>query len=103
MAIGKRERQNNLMLVKAMHVVVMGMNDEDAIEPWFYSYPDEADEEELLEIAGDAEMMDDLCSNFRRRMEQGARDGWFTQHLDEFGESFGKQEKSHVYGAKEEA
>lgn len=100
MGIGKRERQNNLMLVKAMHVVVMGLNDEDAVEPWFYSYPDGADEEELLEIAGDAELMDDLCSNFRRRMAQGAGGGWFTQPLDEFGESFGKHEMSHVYGAK---
>ena len=103
MAIGKRERQNNLMLVKAMNVVVMGLSNEDAIEPWFYAYPDGADEEELLEIAGDVELMDDLCSNFRRRMAQGSEDGWFTQPYDELKESFGKQEKSHVYGAKEEA
>lgn len=99
MGIGKREQQNNLMLVKAMHVVVMGLNDEDAVEPWFYSYPDGADDEELMGIAGDAEMMDDLCSNFRRRMAQGADSGWFTQPYEEFSESFGKEEP-HVYGAR---
>ena len=100
MGIGKRERQNNLMLVKAMHVVVMALNDEDAIEPWFYSYPDGADEEELLEIAGDVELMDDICSNFRRRMAQGAKSGWYTKPYEEFRESFGKQEKPHVYGER---
>lgn len=100
MSIGKREQQNNLMLIKAMHVVVMGLNNEAVTAQWFYSYPDGADDEELLYIAGDVELMDDICSNFREIMKHGAKGGWFTQPLDEFDETFGKDEHPHVYGAK---
>jgi len=107
MAIMEIERKRNFELIKAMHTVVMTLNDDDAIDPWFYSYPDGSDDGELMEIAGDSEMMDDLCSNFRRRMAQGSSGGWFTQPYHEFSESFerrsqGLPEHSHVYGAKEE-
>lgn len=102
MGIGPKEQLSNFELVKAMNTVVMALNDEDAVEPWFYDYPDGADDDELMEIAGDAELMDGICSNFKRRMAQGSKDGWFTQPYDEFRESFGKQERSHVYGARKE-
>lgn len=107
MAIMEIERKRNFELINAMHTVVMTLNDDDAIDPWFYSYPDGSDDGELMEIAGDAELMDDLCSNFRRRMEQGSNGGWFTQPYFEFSESFdrrskGLHEPSHVYGAKGE-
>ena len=46
------------------------------------------------------ELMDDICSNFRRRMSQGAKGGWHTQPYEEFRESFGRKEKPHVYGEK---
>jgi len=107
MAIMEKERARNLELIRAMHVIVMCLEDEDAIMPWFYSYPDGADEDELLEIAGDTELMDDLCSNFGRRMAQGSRYGWSTQPYDESAVSFDRRSKglpepSHVYGARKE-
>ena len=97
MPIMSKEQENNLKLIKAMHTVVMSLNDEDAIAPWFYSYPDGADDEELMEIAGDMELMDDLCVNFRRRMKFGADNGWFTQPHEEFMQTRGEP---HLYGAK---
>lgn len=98
MSIMSKEQSENLKLIKAMHTVVMSLNDEDAIEPWFFDYPDGADDEELEYIAGDMELMDDLCSNFRNRMAQGAKSGWFTQPYDEFKYTRGEK---HLYGAEE--
>ena len=98
MPIMSKEQSENLKLIKAMHTVVMALDDEDAIEPWFYSYQDGANDEELMGIAGDIELMDDLCSNFRCRMNQGAKYGWFTQPYDEFKQTLGEK---HLYGASE--
>lgn len=97
MPIMSKEQSENFKLIKAMHTVVMALNDEDAIEPWFYSYPDRADDEELMDIAGDYELMDDLCSNFRCRMASGAKHGWVTKPIDGLIE---KSSKIYVYGAK---
>ena len=97
MAIMNIEQRRNFELIKAMHTVVMYLNDEEAIEPWFYAYPDGADDEELMEMAGDMESMDFLCANFGRRIAQGAENGWFTQPYSEFEETIGEK---HLYGAK---
>lgn len=105
--IGELEQRNNFELVKAMHTVVTYLNNEDEVEPWFFAYPDGADDDELMEIAGDEESMDYICSNFRRRMLRAAKEGWFTQPYSEFHESFerraqGLQEPNHLYGAVKE-
>jgi len=94
--VGEITQKRNFELIKAMHTVVIYMNNEDAIEPWFFAYPDGADDEELMDMAGDSELMDDLAGNFRRRMAQGMDDGWITSPLWEW-----EPESIRVYGCRE--
>lgn len=87
------ERANNLKLLKAMHEVVMCLNDEDAIEPWLFLVPDEPDEDDFAFIAGDHELMDAVCRSFRHRIAQGGKAGWLPTCIP------GNSEVGQLYGS----
>lgn len=75
-----REFNENRKLLKAMHEVIMYMNDEECVIPWLYVVPDCPTEEDFEDIASDREAMDMACACFRRIVEQSGKHGWFTNY-----------------------
>ena len=80
-------------LLKAMHLLVMSMNDEGAYLYWINTIPDQASDEDLLEIAMDEDesIYREACQDFRRICEDHLEHGFY---LGGFGKPGG------LYGAK---
>lgn len=64
-------------IMKAMHIIVQAMNNEDAYMKWILTVPDEASDEELFEIAEDEELFADACSAFKSVMKTYIKDGLY--------------------------
>ena len=67
-------------LLKAMNTIVKYMNDEDAYSRWILTVPDAADDDELMEIAGDEddEIFGEACKEFRRIVNKYMPEGLFV-------------------------
>ena len=63
-------------LMKAMHTIVRTMNNEDAYYEWINIVPDEADDNELMDIAQDDELFADSCNAFKSIMQVYGDDGF---------------------------
>ena len=75
------KRNTNLQydLLKAMNLIVSSMNHEEAYYgDWLYIWPDEADDEEIREMAEDAEYFDDVAAAFFRVCKVYGKDGLCT-------------------------
>ena len=83
-------------LLKAMHTLVMAMNDENAYLTWINVIPDGADDEELMEIAADddEEIYRDACHTFREICGRYMKYGFY---LGGYGRPCG------LYGAKDDS
>lgn len=64
-------------IVKAMHSIICAMNNEEAYFRWIYIVPDEADEEDLRDIAASDELFADAVSAFKRIFTAYKDDGLF--------------------------
>lgn len=70
MSYDKRER---VEILKAMHRLVLAMNDEEAYMAWIILIPDGADDAELESIAlEDEEIFGDACNLFNRLVKNYA-------------------------------
>ncbi len=61
---------------KAMHTIVRNLNDENAYMRWIELVPDEATEEDLVDIADDDELFDEACGLFTRLVARYGKDGY---------------------------
>lgn len=71
---GVSDRFANL---KAMNELIKSMNNEDAYFEWINLIPDQACDEDLLDIAQDQELFDDSVNLFIRLCEEYIEDGLF--------------------------
>lgn len=75
----KRDTNLQYDLLKAMSLIVSNMNHEEAYYGnWLYIWPDGADDEEIREMAEDAETFDDVAAAFFRVCNRYGKDGLFT-------------------------
>ena len=76
------KRNTNLQydLLNAMNLIVSSMNNEDAYDSsgWLYIWPDGADDDEIREMAEDAEYFDDVAAAFFRVCKIYGKDGLCT-------------------------
>ena len=53
---------NRYEIMKSMHTIICAMNNEDAYSSWIYIVPDEASDDDLMDIATDDELFADACA-----------------------------------------
>ena len=67
------DKHERVDVLKAMHRLVLAMNDEEAYMAWVYCIPDGADDTELEDIAlHDEEIFRDACNLFNRLVKDYA-------------------------------
>lgn len=64
-------------IMKAMHTLVMAMNNEDAYMEWIMTVPDEASGDDLMDIATDDELFAEACAAFKSAMQEYGGDGFY--------------------------
>ena len=64
-------------IMKAMHTLVMAMNNEDAYLEWIMTVPDEASEDDLMDIATDDELFAEACAAFKSAVRDYGKDGFY--------------------------
>lgn len=64
-------------IMKAMHTLVMAMNNEDAYMEWIMTVPDEASDDDLMDIATDDELFAEACTAFKSTMQEYGGDGFY--------------------------
>lgn len=75
----KRNTDLQYDLLKAMNLIVSSMNNEEAYDgAWLYTWPDGADDDEIREMAEDAEYFDDVAAAFFRVCKVYGKDGLYT-------------------------
>lgn len=63
-------------LVKSMNTIVKALNDESGYyDHWIYIVPDEATDEDLMDIAYDEELLEDTINCFKTIMAEYLEDG----------------------------
>ena len=73
-----KETLKKYELVKAMNIIVKSLNDETGYyDYWVNIVPDEADDEDLMDIAYDEELLEDATNYFKTIMEEFINDGIF--------------------------
>lgn len=66
-------------LVKAMNAIVKSLNNEEAYyNHWIDIVPDEADDDDLYDIAIDEELFNDTVKLFKRNMREYLKDGIYV-------------------------
>ena len=70
-------------ILKAMNLLVKSMNDEDAYAEWICTIPDQADDEDLMEIAADEDesVYCEACHDFRRICNRYLCDGIYVGNI----------------------
>ena len=70
--------QERFETIKSMNTIIKSMNDESAYTAWIYVIPDEADDDELREIAEeDEESFEDACKLFARLVKKYMKYGLY--------------------------
>lgn len=64
-------------IAKAMHQIIRCMNNEDAYMAWIYTVPDEASDEDLMDIAKDDKLFADTCNAFKSIFAEYQKDGLY--------------------------
>lgn len=65
-------------VVKAMHLIMQSMNNEDAYFSWIYTMPDCPDAEDFEFFASDEKEFDDLCDVFFKICRIYGKDGLYV-------------------------
>lgn len=69
---------NRIEVLKAMHLIMQSMNNEEAYWYWAtYAVPDEPSEDDFESIAENKDEFDDCVNTFRRAMNLYGKDGIF--------------------------
>jgi hypothetical protein len=68
---------DRICLMKAMHTVVCALNNEDAYYEWIEIVPDEASNDDLIDIAEDDWLFMDACRTFRSIISEYVDDGFY--------------------------
>lgn len=63
-------------ILKMMHELVINMNNENAYMSWIYLVPDEATEEDFMDIAEDESDFDEVCHMFNVLVRKYGKDGY---------------------------
>lgn len=80
--------QERFDVLKGMDTIIKSMNDESAYTAWIYIIPDEADDDELMEIAEeDEESFNDACKLFAKLVKKYMKYGLYVD-----GEVYGATE-----------
>lgn len=80
--------QERFEALKSMNTIIKSMNDESAYTSWIYIIPDEADDDELREIAEeDEESFKDACKLFAKLVNKYMKYGLYID-----GEVYGATE-----------
>lgn len=80
--------QERFEALKSMNTIIKSMNDESAYTSWIYIIPDEADDDELREIAEeDEESFRDACNLFAKLVKKYMKYGLYIE-----GEVYGATE-----------
>lgn len=65
-------------VIKSMNTIVKALNDESGYyDDWIYTVPDEATDNDLMEIAYDEELLEEAIESFKRIMAEYLEDGIF--------------------------
>ena len=64
-------------IVKAMHEVIRCMNNEDAYMEWILTVPDQATDDDLMDVATDDELFAEACTAFKSAMHDYSEDGFY--------------------------
>jgi hypothetical protein len=65
-------------LIKAMHLIVSSLNDEDAYFSWINTMPDGATDDDFVDIAESNEQYDDICAAFMRIVKGYGNSGLYV-------------------------
>ena len=80
--------QERFEALKSMNTIIKSMNDESAYNEWIWIIPDEADDDELMEIAEeDEETFEDACKLFAKLVKKYIKYGMYID-----GEVYGATE-----------
>lgn len=69
---------DRICLMKAMHTVVCALNDEEAYCEWINLVPDDANNDDLVDIAEDDWLFQDACNTFREIMLNYSEGGFYV-------------------------
>ena len=64
-------------IMKAMNSLIMALNNEDAYMEWIMTVPDEASDDDLMDIATDDELFAEACAAFKSAMQEYGGDGFY--------------------------
>lgn len=71
--------QERFEALKSMNTIIKSMNDESAYDAWIYIIPDEADDDELMEIAEkDEDIFKDACNLFAKLIKRYMKYGLYV-------------------------
>lgn len=83
-----KNAQERFEALKSMNTIIKSMNDESAYNEWIWIIPDEADDDELMEIAEeDEETFEDACKLFAKLVKKYMKYGMYID-----GEVYGATE-----------
>lgn len=83
-----KNAQERFEALKSMNTIIKSMNDESAYNEWIWIIPDEADDDELMEIAEeDEETFEDACKLFAKLVKKYMKYGLYID-----GEVYGATE-----------
>lgn len=75
--IEKDIMESRIKTIKAMHNVMVDMNNEDAYMAWIWEMPDCPCEEDFEWFAEDIDRYEELCNYFMKLLKRYAKDGLF--------------------------
>lgn len=73
-----KTKKERVAYLKAMNLLITGINDENAYMRWIYLVPDGADDDDFEFIAEDNEMYADCCKLFRELIKAYGNSGFVT-------------------------
>lgn len=75
-----QEQFTKYEMIKSMHTIVTALNNEEAYMKWIYIVPDEADEDDLKDIAEDEELFELTVKCFKGIMKHYLKDGLYINN-----------------------
>lgn len=67
-------------MIKAMNLLVCQMNDEEAYFRWIYVVPDEANDDDLMDVAEDDDLFNESCQLFNELVKDYGCSGYYVDN-----------------------
>ena len=90
-----KNMQDKVNLLKSMHFIIRSLNDENAYMTWIYTVPDEPDDSDFEDLAGNPVYMDKVCALFTRLIKKYASSGYVGG--DESWGLYEKDDENQLY------